>query len=375
MPSVTISSTMLAGLLLMLVPASSAAPRPQAREDVPMRLLQDAKPAFPYDPNTIAKCSWWWDNEGQIPCANMPAEWGITMQDFLRWNPSITSSCGNFLNGRSYCVEASGEEPPVPGTPTTTTAPATTTKPSNGITTPQPIQDGMVGNCNKFHYISEGDRCQDILSYQKITLADFFKWNPAVKSDCSGLWSKTNACVGVVGQAPAVTTTTTKPATPTTPSNGITTPQPIQAGMVGNCNKFHYISEGDRCQDILSYQKITQADFFKWNPAVKSDCSGLWSKTHACVGVIGGQAPPPTPTTTKPTTTKPPGNGVTTPTPTQPGMVTNCNKFHFVSPGNTCQQIVSYQKITMANFVKWNSGAGSGCNNLWGNTHACVGVF
>ncbi|KAG7139404.1 LysM domain-containing protein like [Verticillium longisporum] len=217
----------------------------------------------------------------------MPAEWGITMQDFLRWNPSITSSCGNFLNGRSYCVEASGEEPPVPGTPTTTTAPATTTKPSNGITTPQPIQDGMVGNCNKFHYISEGDRCQDILSYQKITLADFFKWNPAVKSDCSG----------------------------------------------------------------------------------------LWSKTHACVGVIGGQAPPPTPTTTKPTTTKPPGNGVTTPTPTQPGMVTNCNKFHFVSPGNTCQQIVSYQKITMANFVKWNSGAGSGCNNLWGNTYACVGVF
>jgi hypothetical protein len=25
------------------------------------------------------------------------------------------------------------------------------------------------------------------------------------------------------------------------------------------------------------------AQFYKWNPAVKADCSGLWKDTYACV--------------------------------------------------------------------------------------------
>ncbi|KAM0287959.1 hypothetical protein ACHAQH_000026 [Verticillium albo-atrum] len=190
----------------------------------------------------------------------MPSEWGISMQNFLRWNPSITSSCGNYLNGSSYCVEASGGEAPAPGTPTTTTVPPTPTKPSNGITTPELIQPGMVENCNKFHFVSDGQSCSAVLSAAKVTLAQLFAWNPSVKNDCSGLWAKINVCVGIIGQGPATTTT---PAAPTTtkPANGITTPTPIQEGMVTNCNKFHYIFEGDSCSQILSFQKITLADF------------------------------------------------------------------------------------------------------------------
>ena len=67
----------------------------------------------------------------------------------------------------------------------------------------------------------------------------------------------------------------------------------------------------------------------------------------------------------------------TTPTQAQvsPGMVANCNKFHYVSEGNTCQQIISYQGITLANFVKWNTGFGSNCNDMWAKAWACVGVM
>ncbi|KNG50447.1 hypothetical protein TW65_02198 [Stemphylium lycopersici] len=46
-------------------------------------------------------------------------------------------------------------------------------------------------------------------------------------------------------------------------------------------------------------------------------------------------------TSTKPTTT---GNGVSTPLSMQPGMVTNCNKFHFINQGRH-RRINNYNNI------------------------------
>lgn len=67
---------------------------------------------------------------------------------------------------------------------------------------------------------------------------------------------------------------------------------------------------------------------------VKDDCTGMWAEVNVCVGVIGGGTNP-TPTTSA-------GNGVQTPQPTQPGMVTNCKKFHYVAEDVGCSQIISY---------------------------------
>lgn len=47
--------------------------------------VMDESPNFPSDPNTISTCTWWWDNDGSISCKNMPAEWGISMANFLAW--------------------------------------------------------------------------------------------------------------------------------------------------------------------------------------------------------------------------------------------------------------------------------------------------
>jgi hypothetical protein len=93
------------------------------------------------------------------------------------------------------------------------------------------------------------------------------------------------------------------------------------------------------------------------------------AEVNVCVGVIGGS-----PTTTKPTTTTTAGNGIQTPQPTQPGMVTNCKKFHYADTGVQCSQITSYNKISLADFVKWNSGVGSDCRLMWAKTYTCVGV-
>jgi hypothetical protein len=87
---------------------------------------------------------------------------------------------------------------------------------------------------------------------------------------------------------------------------------------------------------------------------------------NVCVGIIEG--------TTRPTSIASAVNSVETPQPTQSGMVTNCKKFHYVAEDVVCSQITSYQKITLANLVKWNPGIGKDCGNMWAKTYVCVGV-
>jgi hypothetical protein len=113
--------------------------------------------------------------------------------------------------------------------------------------------------------------------------------------------------------------------TTTSAGNGIATPQPTQPEMVSNCSKFFYVAQGVGCNQVLSSAKVSIADLFKWNPSVLADCSGMWAEVNVCVGVIGGAT---ITTTSKPSSTTSAGNGVQMPQPTQPGMVTNCAKFH-----------------------------------------------
>jgi hypothetical protein len=49
--------------------------------------------------------------------------------------------------------------------------------------------------------------------------------------------------------------------------------------MVGNCNKFHYVEKEQSCVTIATLYSISTSQFVQWNPAAKSDCSGLWALT------------------------------------------------------------------------------------------------
>ncbi|KAJ3493592.1 hypothetical protein NLG97_g4635 [Lecanicillium saksenae] len=239
-------------------------------------------------------------------------------------------------------------------TPTTTT-----TVPPNGIQTPQPTQPGMVANCNKFHYIWTGNACWQITSYNGISQEQFIKWNPKIGEDCAGMVFEAYACVGVL----PITTATP---TPTAPPNSVQTPQPTQPGMVKNCNKFHYIWTGNACWQITSHNGISQEQFAKWNPEVGEQCTGLRFEAYACVGVLPETTPTPTSTT--------PPNTIQTPQPTQPGMVRNCTKFHYIWTGNWCGQITSYNGISQEDFAKWNPQIGQDCKGLVYEAYACVAV-
>ncbi|KAH7626009.1 LysM domain-containing protein [Sordaria sp. MPI-SDFR-AT-0083] len=134
----------------------------------------------------------------------------------------------------------------------------------------------MVKNCDLFYKVKSGDTCATIAAAKGVTVAQLTTWNPYVKSDCSLLWVDYNICISIVGHTP----------TPVKPGNGIQTPTPIQSGMTTSCRTFHFVTSGQTCQTIIAKYGITQANFVKWNPAVKSDCTGMWANAYVCVAVL-----------------------------------------------------------------------------------------
>ncbi len=58
-------------------------------------------------------------------------------------------------------------------------------------------------------------------------------------------------------------------------------------------------------------------------------------------------------------------------------MVSNCNKFVKVNPGDSCDGIAFFNgPISTENFVLWNAGVGGReCRGLQAGTYACIGVF
>jgi hypothetical protein len=66
---------------------------------------------------------------------------------------------------------------------------------------------------------------------------------------------------------------------------------------------------------------------------------------------------------------------MTTPTPTQPGMVSNCKAFYLVKSGEICESVANVNGITIAQVETWNPGAESDCRFLLANAWACVGVL
>ncbi|KAG7416469.1 hypothetical protein DER46DRAFT_624855 [Fusarium sp. MPI-SDFR-AT-0072] len=258
-------------------------------------------------------------------CSTFAKDWSMTVDELKSLNPGLT--CPRLDPVGNYCVDGTADKDEPTGVVSKTTKPTSAPEPSpdkmpdapsdaesvskphsdakstakptvpqkpspadeysgHGIQTPHPIQEGMVANCNKFHYVTPTTTCQGVLAYHKISLADFIEWNPAVGKDCTNLWKGTNACVCVNGYTSSPTTNTKPNPVGITSDNGFTTPSPIQAGLVKNCVKFHYIGAGTTCHSVLHHYKITMAQFAQWNPAVGEDCTNLWKDTYACVAAV-----------------------------------------------------------------------------------------
>ncbi|KAL0935699.1 LysM domain-containing protein [Colletotrichum truncatum] len=287
-------------------------------------------------------------------CAVIARNYGISVAQVVSWN-GLNNGCTDLWGDTYACVGLVG------GTQTSIT-PATTTTAGNGVQTPAPVHNGIVNNCAKFHFVQSGDTCAVIARNYGVSVSQVVSWN-GLNNGCTDLWGDTYACVGLIGG----TQTSIAPVT-TTAGNGVQTPAPVHNGIVKNCAKFHLVQSGDTCAVIARNYGLSTSQVVSWN-GLNNGCTDLWGDTYACVGLIGG-----TPTTTAKTTTTAAGNGVQTPQPTQPGIASNCNKFHLVKSGDTCASIASGNNIPVSRFIQWNS-LNSACSNLWGDTYACIGLI
>ncbi|KAF4336893.1 hypothetical protein FBEOM_9240 [Fusarium beomiforme] len=309
-------------------------------------------------------------------CWLLAMAYDITPEELVLWNPSLAdnSTTNSGTKSYNYPCTLSARSSYCVALESATSVPVQ----QDDDDPPSPRAAGEIKNCTAWFAASPGYTCENVLLTAEIALDDFYRMNPSVNKDCSGMSIGTYYCVSTNedGSPPGIDdedddeiSSTTTTATSKTTSTGIATPTPIQDGMVANCNKFHQVKSTTTCEGIANYDKIELSDFYKWNPKVNEACTNLNLGAWVCVGLLTSS------TTTSKATTTSSGNGITTPTAIQAGMVSNCNKFHLVKSTTTCQGIVDYDKITMADFLKWNTGIKSSCSNLELGTYACVGVI
>ncbi len=156
------------------------------------------------------------------------------------------------------------------------------------LVTPNPRAGGEVENCTNWYRAQEYTSCEGFLALFGLTFDQFYAWNPAIGSDCTTMAAGTYYCVEVPGSGdsdtdPIPTTTDVPP--PSTTSGGVVTPTPTQEGMVSGCTTFHQCVKGDGCWALSQEYGISLDDFYAWNPAVGTDCLGLWPDYYVCVGI------------------------------------------------------------------------------------------
>ncbi|PWY70846.1 hypothetical protein BO94DRAFT_609132 [Aspergillus sclerotioniger CBS 115572] len=217
-------------------------------------------------------------------CASIASDFGISLADFYAWNPAVGDTCASLWVDDYVCVGIVGGSSSALTTSTVVSATSATSS-ATGITTPSPIQTGMVSDCDDFYLIVSGDTCATIASEYDITLDEFYDWNPAVGDTCANLWVEDYVCVGTTGESASATSTTAVSTTSTTSSTGVTTPTPYETGMVDDCDAFHLVVSGDTCAAIVSDAGITLDEFYEWNPTVGDSCSGLWVDYYVCIGI------------------------------------------------------------------------------------------
>lgn len=251
--------------------------------DVPATTVIDNS-GSPIRANTTSNCTEYVDvfTGSGLTCQDILVDYNITIAQFYAWNPAVGSDCSNLWLDYSYCVAG----PSLPGSPTTSASPSSTTAAGPGA----PTQTGQPSNCDKWYIVESGDSCAQVENQFFITPAEFLAWNPAVSSDCTtGFWAGYAYCVGttdtVSSTRSAAVTTTSSAASPS-----VTAPSPHQDNnAVSNCNMYAQAQSGDYCSLFAQNNGITTAELYAWNAVLGSDGSGcansFWAGYWYCVGV------------------------------------------------------------------------------------------
>ena len=325
------------------------------------------------------------------------AQNNITTTQFVTWNPNLLGFCDQLTAGQYACVTAPGGSyisPPVSNATTndgtqqrgggdgsgTATGSGTAAGGGRNATTiavggqaPSPTQSGITPSCTQYAQAQSGDGCYSLSSLWQISEQNLYAWNTVLGpngANCSTeLFASYWYCIGV--QAVTITSSSSSSAPSSTSTGASTTPSPVQSGIDPQCTTYAEAQSGNFCSAFASGNNITPAQLYQWNPILGQngqDCdTEFQADTYYCIGA---------PTTAAPTTT--PSSVPAAPSPTQTGIVSNCDKYAEAMSGDTCSNFAQTNQITTAELYTWNTilGAdGSQCSTEFqANTYYCTGV-
>ncbi|KAE8318971.1 hypothetical protein BDV41DRAFT_588626 [Aspergillus transmontanensis] len=364
----------------------------------------EAHPSHPTLPGTAPNCNKWYTAKKDDDCSTVQRDYGISADDFFRWNPSVSKDCKkNFWVDTSYCVgvgPAIITETPTPTVPTadgssttttsiqtTKTMPIISTPGDNGTSTgkatytfnhptttwtpppppsetawpPTKTQPGQPTSCTKWHEVMIGDTCDIITSRYSSWMSkeDLLGWNPGLQEDCNAPLVGYYLCVMVrpagysitypTGSTPVVIPdptpyTSPPPVCPNTTDIELP-PSPTQSGMPSKCQLYYHATAGDSCSKILSQYNMPEKLLHEWNPALGPDCKGLLPNYYYCL-LPSGFVPMPLTVTTAPA-------------PIQTGITSNCKAWWRRNQTETCSDIVlSFGTFSEEDFKAWNPAVG-----------------
>ncbi|KAF1819303.1 carbohydrate-binding module family 50 protein [Dissoconium aciculare CBS 342.82] len=234
------------------------------------------------------------------------------------------------------------------------------------VAPPGPPAPGSDPGCTMWFQDSYGLNCSIVEQYYGLTESQFEAWNPSTTDAGSAchMVKKLYYCVqvnyssmSIHSISPPTSSTTGHP-----PTSKVTleTPPPTQNSMLSST-----IPQGGTGQ--ASTHSSTQTT------VVVQTSSTLITNVQT-TGTTKATTPSATTTGATKTTTAN-GNGVTTPTPYQPGMTTSCRSFHLVVSGDTCSAIASAASISLGQFYSWNPAVGNSCASLYLNYYVCVAII
>ncbi|GME35766.1 LysM domain-containing protein [Neofusicoccum parvum] len=335
-------------------------------------------------------------------CKSISRAANITEAQLHAWNPIINYGCYNIesMEGTQLCVSAPGMEfvPP----PTTDLAPIT---PTTAAPVPTDAASGSNNYCARWYDVQPGDYCNLLTLKFGISLEDFVFLNPSINANCTNLLADESYCVQAVGD---IDTYSGRPgystATPTAPFTGIPftalpdateTPYarlyplaPLANDTRDDCSAYfvgddyQYNLSGTRwagnCAFAAQDYNVTVEDLGIWNPSLANssapDCAFTLGLRY-CGSWYDQPKNYPTPTTPEPedpgSTTAP----AVPPGPTHPGQPADCDEWHVVVEGDSCQSVADAAGISREQFLAWNPAVSEDClTNFWLDQAYCVGT-
>ena len=245
----------------------------------------------PVPPDTVKDCTYFYDSQPGDTCASIARDWGITLQQFLTYNPSVKPDCSGLSAGNAYCVEENyGNDPVAPSTtsstPPTTSTPTTTTPTPTG---PSPVQSGINAQCTT-------------PSILEVDVADAWHRRAILQS---AEWRYLCWHCGYISHFHITELV----------SSSITISSGIKLRLESAADAVHTAIHGILRSEMVRFYAYGQDR----TPLITSEaCQTLLLDYYVCVGVPGTPTAPPTTTSAGAT----PG-----PSPTQSGLVSTCTTF------------------------------------------------